>query len=88
MAIVGRPNAGKSSYINRLLRAERVIVSDVAGTTRDSIDVPFTGVIKEAIRLCGLDIPTTALPPASAPDDATCGKLVDILVRAGVLNNG
>ena len=42
VAIVGRPNAGKSSYINRLLRAERVIVSEVAGTTRDSIDVPFT----------------------------------------------
>ena len=42
VAIVGRPNAGKSSYINRLLRAERVIVSDVAGTTRDSIDVPFS----------------------------------------------
>lgn len=53
-----------------------------------AIDVPFTGVIKEAIRLCGLDIPTTALPPASAPDNATRGKLVDILVRAGVLNNG
>lgn len=42
VAVVGRPNAGKSSYINRLLRADRVIVSDVAGTTRDSIDVPFT----------------------------------------------
>jgi len=42
VAIVGRPNAGKSSYINRLLRAERVIVSEIAGTTRDSIDVPFT----------------------------------------------
>jgi GTP-binding protein len=42
VAIVGRPNAGKSSYINRLLRAERVIVSEMAGTTRDSIDVPFT----------------------------------------------
>lgn len=42
VAIVGRPNAGKSSYINRLLREDRVIVSDVAGTTRDSIDVPFT----------------------------------------------
>ena len=42
VAIVGRPNAGKSSYINRLLKAERVIVSDVAGTTRDSIDIPFT----------------------------------------------
>ncbi len=42
VAIVGRPNAGKSSYINRLMRSDRVIVSDVAGTTRDAIDVPFT----------------------------------------------
>lgn len=41
VAVVGRPNVGKSSYINRLLNTERVIVSDVAGTTRDSIDVPF-----------------------------------------------
>jgi GTP-binding protein len=40
--VVGRPNAGKSSYINRLLRDERVIVSDVPGTTRDSIEIPFT----------------------------------------------
>jgi GTP-binding protein len=42
VAIVGRPNVGKSSYINRLLGDERVIVSDVPGTTRDSIDVPFS----------------------------------------------
>ena len=42
VAIVGRPNVGKSSYINRLLRSDRVIVSNVPGTTRDSIDVPFT----------------------------------------------
>lgn len=42
VAIVGRPNAGKSSYINRLLKSERVIVSDVPGTTRDSISVPFS----------------------------------------------
>ncbi len=42
VAVVGRPNAGKSSYINRLLRAERVIVSEVPGTTRDSVHVPFT----------------------------------------------
>jgi len=41
VAIVGRPNVGKSSYVNRLLRSDRVIVSDVPGTTRDSIDVPF-----------------------------------------------
>jgi GTPase len=41
VAVVGRPNVGKSSYVNRLLRNERVIVSDVPGTTRDSIDIPF-----------------------------------------------
>lgn len=38
IAIVGRPNAGKSSIINSLLNEDRVIVSDVSGTTRDSID--------------------------------------------------
>ncbi len=38
IAIVGRPNAGKSSIVNALLNADRVIVSDVSGTTRDSID--------------------------------------------------
>lgn len=42
VAIVGRPNAGKSSFINRILRQVRLIVSDVAGTTRDSIEVPFS----------------------------------------------
>ncbi len=41
VAIVGRPNAGKSSMTNRLLGEERVVVSDIAGTTRDAIDVPF-----------------------------------------------
>jgi len=41
IAIVGRPNAGKSSITNRLLGEERVVVSPIAGTTRDSIDVPF-----------------------------------------------
>ncbi len=42
VAIVGRPNAGKSSFVNKLLHAERVLVSDIPGTTRDSIDVPFS----------------------------------------------
>ena len=42
VAVVGRPNVGKSSYINRLTGLDRVIVSPVPGTTRDTIDVPFT----------------------------------------------
>lgn len=41
IAIIGRPNVGKSSIVNALTQSERVIVSPVAGTTRDSIDVPF-----------------------------------------------
>ncbi len=42
IAVVGKPNVGKSSLVNRLLGFERVIVSSVAGTTRDAIDTPFT----------------------------------------------
>ena len=41
IAIVGRPNVGKSSLINVILKNERTIVSDIPGTTRDSVDVPF-----------------------------------------------
>lgn len=42
VAVIGRPNVGKSSFINKLLGEERLVVSDIAGTTRDSIDTPFT----------------------------------------------
>ncbi len=42
VAIVGKPNVGKSSLVNKLLGEERIIVSSIAGTTREAIDTPFT----------------------------------------------
>jgi GTP-binding protein len=42
VAVVGRPNVGKSSFINKLLGEDRLVVSEDAGTTRDAIDTPFT----------------------------------------------
>ncbi|MBR4890484.1 MAG: ribosome biogenesis GTPase Der [Clostridia bacterium] len=52
VAIVGKPNAGKSSLVNKILGEERVIVSDVAGTTRDAVDTEFE---KDGIRYTLID---------------------------------
>ena len=51
IAIVGRPNVGKSSIINALTRSQRVIVTEISGTTRDAIDVPFE-VETDGVRQC------------------------------------
>jgi GTP-binding protein len=49
LAVIGRPNVGKSSLVNRFLGADRVIVSSVAGTTRDAIDLPMRFEDRELI---------------------------------------
>lgn len=56
-SLIGRPNVGKSSITNALLGQDRVIVSDIAGTTRDSIDTPFSSDGKNyvAIDTAGLN---------------------------------
>jgi len=65
VAIIGRPNAGKSSLFNRLIGAERAIVSDVPGTTRDAID---TVVERDGVRLRLVD--TAGLRRKSQIDDS------------------
>ncbi|MFV0445305.1 MAG: ribosome biogenesis GTPase Der [Planctomycetaceae bacterium] len=54
LAIVGRRNVGKSTYINALAECERMIVSEVAGTTRDSVDIQFEG---DGKRFVAIDTP-------------------------------
>ena len=49
IAIVGKPNAGKSSITNKILGESRMVVSNVAGTTRDAIDTPFTYEGKDCV---------------------------------------
>ena len=48
-SIIGRPNVGKSSLVNAILNEERVIVSPIAGTTRDAVDTPFTYHSKDMV---------------------------------------
>lgn len=68
LAIVGRPNVGKSSIINRLTGSERVIVSAIPGTTRDAVDVPFE-VTTEAGRERYVLVDTAGVRKARRIDD-------------------
>jgi GTP-binding protein len=63
LAIVGRPNVGKSSLVNALTQSERVIVSPIPGTTRDAVDVPFE-VETDGVRQSFLLIDTAGIRKA------------------------
>lgn len=69
IAIVGRPNVGKSSIINALTQSDRVVVSPVPGTTRDAVDVPFE-VETEGVRQKYLLIDTAGLRQQKRVDDS------------------
>ena len=69
LAIVGRPNVGKSSIINALTKSERVIVTPIAGTTRDSIDVPFE-VETDGVRQKYILIDTAGMRKQARIDDS------------------
>jgi GTP-binding protein len=69
LAIVGRPNVGKSSIVNSLTRSERVVVSPIPGTTRDSVDVPFE-IETEGVRQAYVLIDTAGMRKTRRVDDS------------------
>jgi GTP-binding protein len=69
LAIVGRPNVGKSSIINALTKSERVIVSPIPGTTRDAVDVPLE-VETDGVRQKYILIDTAGMRKARSVDDS------------------
>ncbi|MDB6019740.1 MAG: ribosome biosis GTPase Der [Pedosphaera sp.] len=69
LAIVGRPNVGKSSIINALTQSERVIVSPIPGTTRDAVDVPFE-VVTDGVRQSYILIDTAGMRKTRRIDDS------------------
>jgi GTP-binding protein len=87
LAIVGRPNVGKSSIINALTQSDRVIVSPVPGTTRDSIDVPFE-VETDGVRQPYVLIDTAGMRKARRVDDSveffSVQRAVDSIERCDI----
>jgi GTP-binding protein len=87
LAIVGRPNVGKSSIINVLTQSARVIVSPVPGTTRDAIDVPFE-VETDGVRQKYVLIDTAGMRKTRRVDDSveffSVQRAVDSIVRCDI----
>jgi GTP-binding protein len=88
LAIVGRPNVGKSSIINALTQSERVIVSPIPGTTRDSVDVPFE-VVTEGVRQKYILIDTAGMRKSRRVDDTveffSVQRSEDSITRADIV---
>ena len=87
IAIVGRPNVGKSSIINALTHSQRVIVSPIPGTTRDAIDVPFE-VETEGVRQKYILIDTAGMRKTRQVDDSveffSVQRSQDSIVRSDI----
>jgi len=87
IAIVGRPNVGKSSIINALTNSTRVIVSPIPGTTRDAVDVPFE-VETDGVRSKYVLIDTAGLRKARKVDDSvefySAQRTVDSIARCDI----
>ena len=87
IAIVGRPNVGKSSIINALTNSSRVIVSPIPGTTRDAVDVPFE-VETDGVRSKYILIDTAGLRKARKVDDSiefySAQRTVDSIARCDI----
>lgn len=88
LAFVGRPNVGKSSIINMLTRSERVIVSPIPGTTRDSVDVPFQ-VETDGVRQQYVLVDTAGMRKARRIDDTveffSVQRTAEAIARADVV---
>jgi GTPase len=87
LAIVGRPNVGKSSIINALTQSSRVIVSPIPGTTRDAVDVPFE-VETDGVRQSYLLIDTAGMRKTRRVDDSieffSVKRAEDSIVRCDI----
>ena len=92
IAFVGKPNAGKSSLVNRLLGEDRVLVHDQPGTTRDPIDTPFRAGDREFVlvdtaglrRRSAIDTQTEAVAAKMARDQLARADVVALVIDANL----